>query len=111
MAETYHIRVRGHLDAAWASWFEELTVTNERGGEALLAGPIVDQAALHGVLLRIRDLGLPLLSVKRVPAPRPCGAAGAEPPRSVAAADPRAAEPGRTDTAADRRAAPREARS
>jgi hypothetical protein len=112
MAETYHIRVRGHLDAAWASWFEELAVTNERGGEALLAGPIVDQAALHGILVRIRDLGLPLLSVNRVPAPRPClPDPNPMPPRSVAASDPRSEETGRPDTPARRSAAPRGVRT
>ena len=112
MAETYHIRVRGHLDAVWASWFEELTVTNERGGEALLAGPIVDQAALHGILLRIRDLGLPLLSVNRVPTPPPCRPdSGPVPPRSGAASDPRPEETERADTPARRSAAPREART
>ena len=76
MAETYHIRVRGHLDATWAAWFDGLAATNEPGGETLLAGPIADQAALHGVLLRIRDLGLPLLSVNRVPAPVPAARRG-----------------------------------
>ena len=92
MAETYHIRVRGHLDAAWASWFEALTVTNEPGGEALLAGPLADQTALHGVLLRIRDLGLPLLSVNRVPAPVRAARRARCPSRSAAPADPSAEE-------------------
>ena len=88
MAETYHIRVRGHLDATWAAWFDGLTMTNEPGGETLLSGPLVDQAALHGVLLRIRDLGLPLLSVNRVPAPVRAARRARRPSRSAATAGP-----------------------
>ena len=63
MATIYRIRVRGHLDATWSAWFEGLTITNEANGEAVLAGAIVDQAALHGVLIKVRDLGLPLIAV------------------------------------------------
>jgi len=59
----YEIRVEGHLDRAWSDWFEGLTVTPERGGTTLLSGPVADQAALHGLLRRIRDLGAPLISV------------------------------------------------
>ena len=62
----YHIRVQGHLDASWSAWFDGLTITNEANGEAVLAGPIVDQAALHGVLIKVRDLGLPLVAVNPV---------------------------------------------
>lgn len=62
----YEIRVRGHLGDQWADWFEDLTVTPEEGGETLLAGRVVDQAALHGLLRKVRDLGLPLLSVNRI---------------------------------------------
>ena len=62
----YKIRVKGHLDARWSAWFEGLSVTNLPGGEAELEGPLADQAALHGVLLKVRDLGLPLLSVRAV---------------------------------------------
>ena len=62
----YHIRVKGHLDATWSAWFDGFTVTNEANGEAVLAGPIVDQAALHGVLIKVRDLGLPLIAVNLV---------------------------------------------
>ena len=61
----YHIRVKGHLDACWSEWFQGMSLTAEEEGETVLAGPIVDQAALHGVLAKLRDLGLPLLSVTR----------------------------------------------
>ena len=64
--ELYEIRVKGHLDAKWAGWFEGMTITLEDNGETLLVGPVVDQAALHGLLRRVRDLGIPLLSVTRV---------------------------------------------
>ena len=59
----YEIRIKGHLDDKWASWFEGLTITRADNGETLLRGPLVDQAALHGVLRKVRDLGLPLLAV------------------------------------------------
>jgi hypothetical protein len=63
----YHIRLKGHLDCSWTDWFEGLTITPDDNGETLLTGPLVDQAALHGVLKKVRDLGLPLLSVNCVP--------------------------------------------
>jgi hypothetical protein len=59
----YRIRIKGQLDSQWTDWFEGLTITLEENGETLLTGPVVDQAALHGVLKRIRDLGMPLVSV------------------------------------------------
>jgi len=62
----YKIRIKGHLADRWADWFEGLTITLEDNGETLLTGPIVDQAALHGLLRKVRDLGMPLLSVIRV---------------------------------------------
>ncbi len=62
----YEIRVKGHLDNRWASWFEGLTINREDNGETLLSGPVVDQAALHGWLRKVRDLGLPLVSVIQV---------------------------------------------
>jgi hypothetical protein len=62
----YQIRVSGHLGCRWADWFEGLTITREENGDTLLTGPVVDQAALHGLLRRVRDLGLPLLSVVRL---------------------------------------------
>jgi hypothetical protein len=64
--QLYEIRIEGHLRPEWSAWFSGLTITNEPNGEAVLAGPVVDQAALHGLLAKVRDLGLPLLSVKRV---------------------------------------------
>ncbi|MCH7610927.1 MAG: hypothetical protein IIB10_09640 [Chloroflexi bacterium] len=62
----YEIRIKGHLDDRWADWFEGLTITLEDNGDTLLTGPVVDQAALHGLLRKVRDLGIPLLSVNRV---------------------------------------------
>ena len=66
MPTYYQIRLKGHLDSHWSAWFDGLTVTNEANGEAILHGPLADQAALHGVLIKIRDLGLPLLAVVAV---------------------------------------------
>jgi hypothetical protein len=63
----YEIRVEGHIGDSWSSWFGGLAVCREERGEAVLSGPLADQAALHGALMRIRDLGLPLVAVKRVP--------------------------------------------
>lgn len=62
----YQIRLKGHLGRSWAPWFGDLTLTLEADGETLLSGPVVDQAALHGLLRKVRDLGLPLLSVTRL---------------------------------------------
>lgn len=59
----YEIRIRGHLNDRWADWFDGLTITREDSGETLLRGLVVDQAALHGLLRNVRDLGLTLLSV------------------------------------------------
>ena len=64
--EQYQIRVKGHLGEQWQSWFDGLTITNVEQGEAILSGSLPDQAALHGVLEKIRDLGLPLLEVRRI---------------------------------------------
>lgn len=61
----YQIRMKGHLGHEWAAWFEGLTVTLEGGGNTLLTGLVMDQAALHGLLKKIRDLGMPLISVNR----------------------------------------------
>ena len=62
----YQFRVRGRLGPRWAAWFEGLTITPEDNGDTLLTGPVVDQAALHGLLRRVRDLGVTLLSVTRL---------------------------------------------
>ena len=66
MIETYRIRIRGHLAEHWAEWFDGMTITRLDNGETLIEGPVIDQAALHGMLNHIRDLGLPLLAVDRV---------------------------------------------
>jgi hypothetical protein len=62
----YKIRIEGHLGCQWTEWFGGLTITLEDNGDTLLTGPVVDQAALHGLLKKVRDLGLPLLSVNQV---------------------------------------------
>ena len=66
MAYTYAIRVRGHLDARWSAWFDGLTVTTQEDGSTLVEGPVADQAALFGLLQKMRDIGLPLLSVTQL---------------------------------------------
>jgi hypothetical protein len=67
----YDIRIKGHLGPQWADWFEGLTMTLEENGDTRLTGPVVDQAALHGLLRRVRDLGLPLVSITHVEPDRP----------------------------------------
>jgi hypothetical protein len=62
----YQIRIKGHLDSQWSDWFEGLTITLEEDGNTLLSGPVADQAALHGLLKKVRDLGLTLISVAQV---------------------------------------------
>ena len=66
VGESYEIRLKGHLDARWAAWFDGLSLTHESAGATLIHGPVADQAALHDLLTRVRDLGLPLISVTRV---------------------------------------------
>mgnify|MGYP001792834829 FL=1 len=61
--DQYEICVKGHLDQRWSNWFEGLRIALKDNGETLLSGPVVDQAALYGVLIKVRDLGLPLVSV------------------------------------------------
>ena len=65
-AQYYEIRLKGHLEARWVKWFNGLAIKLEDNGDTLLTGPVVDQAALHGLLKKVRDLGLPLLPVNSV---------------------------------------------
>jgi hypothetical protein len=62
----YQIRIKGHLGHQWTDWFEGLTISLKENGETILTGPVIDQAALHGLLKKVCDLGMPLLSVNRV---------------------------------------------
>lgn len=64
----YRIRVQGHLRTEWSEWFDGMTITQEENGESELFGPVIDQPALHGLLAKVRDLGLSLISVNRVEA-------------------------------------------
>jgi hypothetical protein len=65
-SRAYQIRIKGHLGSQWMEWFDGLTITLEENGDTLLTGPVTDQAALHGILKKVRDLGMPLLSVNSV---------------------------------------------
>ena len=67
----YQIRIEGHLDDQWTDWYSGLSVTLEENGNTLLTGPVVDQAALFGLLKKVRDLGLPLVSLNRVETGKP----------------------------------------
>jgi hypothetical protein len=62
----YEIRVEGMLDERWSAWFDGMHITSQPDGVTAIAGPVTDQAALHGMLAKVRDLGLPLISVRRV---------------------------------------------
>ena len=77
----YHIRLKGHLSDPWTDWFDGLAITLEANGDTLLSGPVADQAALHGLLRKVRDMGLPLLSVVQVDAdPASAPASPSDPP-------------------------------
>jgi len=65
-AGRYEIRLKGHLETRWAAWFDGLSLSHESDGSTILRGPVVDQAALHGLLQKVRDVGLPLVSVTYV---------------------------------------------
>jgi len=62
----YQIRIKGHLGREWTDWFGGLTITLDDNGDTLLSGPVIDQAALHGLLKKVRDLGMPLVSINRM---------------------------------------------
>jgi hypothetical protein len=62
----YEIRVKGALDSRWSAWFDGLKISNDEPGQTTIAGPVADQAALHGLLAKVRDLALPLISVRRI---------------------------------------------
>ena len=62
----YEIRVKGHLDQRWSTWFDGMTVTNEANGDTVFSGPVVDQAALHSLLIKVHTLNLTLISVLRI---------------------------------------------
>ena len=66
----YEIRVKGHLDARWSAWFDGLSLSSETDGTTVIHGPVVDQAALHGLLQKLRDVGMPLISVTQA-SPQP----------------------------------------
>lgn len=77
MIDIYQVQIRGHLDDRWSDWIGGMTVLRQDDGTTLLVGPVIDQAALHGVIARVRDLGLPLLSVNRlVDSPDPTSRVG-----------------------------------
>ena len=69
----YEIRLEGHLDSRWVAWFDGLSLTNESDGTTIIRGAVVDQAALHGLLQKVRDVGLPLVSVTQVEPDQPNG--------------------------------------
>ena len=73
--QQYQIRVKGHLGSRWSAWFDGLTLTSDDDGTTVIHGPVVDQAALHGLLQKLRDVGIPLISLRHVPPD-----AAAEPP-------------------------------
>ena len=71
MSDACEIRIRGHLDARWASWFDGLTLTQDPDGTTVIRGQVADQAALHGLIQKVRDIGLPLVSVTATPSKEP----------------------------------------
>jgi hypothetical protein len=80
----YELRVKGHLGPRWAAWFDGLSLTTEDDGTTVIAGPVVDQAALHGLLHKLRDVGIPLVSLRPIPS---------GPPADPTVAPPGAASP------------------
>jgi hypothetical protein len=78
----YEIRIKGHLDSQWADWFEGLKITLEEDGNTLLTGPVIDQPALHGLLKKVRDLGMPLVSVSPIE-PGQADVSDVKPPNTI----------------------------
>lgn len=76
-AGQYEIRLKGHLDARWAAWFDGLTLTQDNNGTTVIRGPVIDQAALHGLLHKVRDIGVPLICVARIDPETPITSQGA----------------------------------
>ncbi len=70
-AQQYEIRVKGHLGARWSAWFDGMSLTNEDDGTTVIRGALVDQAALHGLLQKLRDVGIPLISLTQLPSNAP----------------------------------------
>lgn len=87
MPTDYQLRVDGHLDDHWSPWFEHLTLTHETDGTTSLRGPVLDQAQLHGLLVKVRDLGLTLISVEPVDPSPPTHPAPQGPPHEVGSGD------------------------
>jgi hypothetical protein len=79
----YEIRVKGHLESRWAVWLDGMTLTHEADGTTSIHGPVIDQAALHGVLHRLRDTGLPLISVTQLDLDQPYPSDEATPERNA----------------------------
>jgi hypothetical protein len=75
----YEIRVKGHLGPRWAAWFDGLSLTTEEDGTTVISGPVVDQAALHGLLHKLRDVGIPLVSLIQLPTDAPADPTVAQP--------------------------------
>ena len=69
----YEIRIKGHLDTRWAAWFDGLTITHDSDGTTIIHGLVTDQAVLHGLLQKVRDLGLPLVSISQAEPDQPSG--------------------------------------
>ena len=88
----YQVRIEGHLEPHWAAWFDELTITHEADGHTALTSALADQAALHGVLAKVRDLGLTLVAVTTLDPG--CGGDHGQPPRPASGRAPPAATGG-----------------
>jgi hypothetical protein len=83
----YELRVAGHLDPHWSAWFDSLSLRHEADGSTTLRGPVADQAALHGLLAKVRDVGATLLSVQATDVPDQAGGGPAQPPRAAGRTD------------------------